>query len=64
VVVGASRALILAGTHDPIVPAANSRRLALLLTSRGVDATLVEIAAGHELTREDVARGRDWLGVE
>ena len=56
-----TRALILAGLKDPIVPAENSRRLAAMLQAQSIEITLEELDSGHELTREDVTLARAWL---
>jgi predicted esterase len=54
--------LISNGRADPIVPLAESERLAALLCAAGADATLIWQAAGHHLVAEDLIRAREWLG--
>jgi phospholipase/carboxylesterase len=56
-----TRVYIGAGRRDPIVPAENAERLAVLLRESGADVTLEWRLAGHGLTAEDVANARDWL---
>ncbi len=56
------RVLIAAGRSDPVVPPALPRRLAVLLREAGADATVHWQAAGHDLTRDEIAIARDWLG--
>ncbi|TDR93281.1 alpha/beta hydrolase [Enterovirga rhinocerotis] len=53
--------LVLSGAADPIVPAADSERLAALLTEDGAAVRHVTLPAGHGITREDVDLVRDWL---
>jgi predicted esterase len=58
---GGTQVFIAAGEHDPIIPPANSERLAELLRSAGADVTLRWFPVGHQLTRADVDASRDWL---
>ena len=53
--------LILAGRHDPIVPASEPRALAELLESAGADVTVHTSNAAHGLTREDLETGERWM---
>ena len=53
--------LMLSGLGDPIVPAANSARLASQLSDGGADVTQTRLPAGHQLSQADVALARDWL---
>jgi predicted esterase len=50
-----------AGRHDPIVPAANTARLAQLLEQRGATVKLDWREAGHQLARGEVEAIQDWL---
>jgi len=50
-----------AGTHDPIIPTSETKRLAELLRGAGADVTMCYFQAGHELTMADVEAARDWL---
>lgn len=50
-----------AGSHDPIVPASNTKQLAELLRAAGADVTIRFFQSGHELTSEDVDLAREWL---
>jgi predicted esterase len=54
--------LISNGHADPIVPLAETERLAALLRDAGAEVTLVWQAAGHHLVQEDLIRAREWLG--
>ena len=56
-----TRVWIGAGTHDPIVPADETKRLAELLSRAGADVTTHYFRAGHELTPADVEGAREWL---
>jgi phospholipase/carboxylesterase len=51
------------GRRDPIVPAAQTDRLAALLSEAGADVTLVWQEAGHELTTTDVDDARRFLAA-
>jgi len=53
--------LVLSGTADPIVPAANSGRLAAILRDAGAAVTHQALPLGHGLSQMDVALTRDWL---
>jgi len=57
----AVRVWIGAGTYDPIIPTAETKRLAELLRGAGADVTIRYSQAGHELTPADVEAARDWL---
>jgi phospholipase/carboxylesterase len=59
----AGRVWIGAGTDDPIVPTAETKRLAQLLRGAGADVTMRYFQGGHELTAADVEAARDWLTV-
>jgi predicted esterase len=53
--------LIAAGTNDPIVPTAQSERLAAILKSAGAPVTLHWEPAGHGLTQGDLLAAQQWL---
>ena len=55
--------LLLSGTTDPIVPAANSARLATILQSGGAAVTHRGLPIGHGLSQMDVALTRDWMAI-
>jgi phospholipase/carboxylesterase len=55
------RVLITAGQFDPLIPAANSHRLADLLKSAGAEVTLEILPSDHGLTQTDLTLTRDWL---
>ncbi len=56
-----TRVFLAAGERDPIIPPANTERLAGLLRSAGAEVTLRWSPAGHQLTRDDVDASRAWL---
>jgi predicted esterase len=58
----ATPVLVSNGRTDPIVPLAETERLAALLREAGAEVTLVWQAAGHHLVQEDLIRTREWLG--
>jgi phospholipase/carboxylesterase len=53
--------LLVSGQHDPIIPPANSERLAAMLTSAGADVTRRVLPVGHQLSQADVSLAREWL---
>ena len=55
------RVLILSGIADPIIPAANSARLAADLAKAGADVEHDTLRAGHGLTQQDVELATKWL---
>lgn len=55
--------LLLSGTADPIVPAANIARLAAVLAQAGASVTHEELPLGHGLSQMDAALTRDWLAA-
>ena len=57
-------ALIVSGTRDPIAPPANAARLKTMLEQAGARVDHQILAGGHELSREDVVRARDWLHAQ
>jgi predicted esterase len=56
------RVWIGAGDQDPIVPPAETKRLAELLRRAGADVTIRFAKAGHGLTTDDLQAARHWLG--
>lgn len=50
-----------AGSHDPIVPASNTKELAELLRAAGAEVTIRFFQSGHELTRVDLDEARERL---
>jgi phospholipase/carboxylesterase len=52
---------IAGGQHDPIVPADQARRLAVLLQSAGADVELYWHSGGHELSEAELAAAAAWL---
>ena len=55
--------LISGSRADPIVPAANTERLAMMLGDAGAVVSLLWQSAGHGLTRGDLDAARDWLAT-
>lgn len=53
--------LVLGGTRDPLVPKAETERLASLLRQAGADVTLRWADASHALAAEEVAAAKAWL---
>jgi predicted esterase len=60
---GDVRVLIAAGRSDPIIPSAQTKALAELLTKAGAEVTMHWSNAGHGLTREDLESGQRWMEV-
>jgi predicted esterase len=57
----AVRVWIGAGTHDPIIPTSEIKRLAELLRGAGADLTIRFFQASHALTPDDIDAAREWL---
>lgn len=53
--------LLLAGAHDPIVPAANGAALAAMLSDAGASVERRVLPGGHQLSQADVTLTRRWL---
>jgi phospholipase/carboxylesterase len=53
--------LILSGSMDPMVPAANADRLAAILQGAGADVQHRMLPAGHGLSQADIALARDFM---
>jgi phospholipase/carboxylesterase len=53
--------LISNGRIDPMVPAAETDRLAALLRSTGATVEVLWQQAGHQLVHDDIERARAWL---
>ena len=53
--------LILNGGDDPIVPADTRDRLAQALKTAGAEVRYEILAAGHQLTRQELALAAEWL---
>jgi len=58
---GGASVLLSNGASDPLIPAAETERLAGLLRSAGADVTVEVQPAGHHLTPRDVTQARLWL---
>jgi len=56
-----TRALICAGTRDPIIPVENVERLATMLRQSGAEVTLRKAEAGHQLVFDEIAQAKNWL---
>ena len=56
-----SRALILSGTRDSIVPVENAERLAAMLEKAGGEVTHRFEEAGHQLVLDEIAAAKNWL---
>ncbi len=53
--------LMLSGARDPLVPAHNAERLAVLLQQAGAQVEHRIVQAGHDLSQADVTLARAWL---
>jgi predicted esterase len=53
--------LVSNGSADPIVPVAETERLAALLRAAGAEVTLVWQQVGHQLVQADLVGAREWL---
>jgi len=52
---------LLSGQADPIVPASNSAKLAMLLSDAGARVDHRVLPAGHQLSQADVTLARNWI---
>jgi predicted esterase len=50
-----------AGNRDPIVPAANTKRLASLFEAGGAEVSLAWHTGGHELGQDDLDAAKVWI---
>jgi phospholipase/carboxylesterase len=55
------RVLMQSGAFDPIIPPANSERLAHMLQTAGANVTLNWQQTGHGLTNEEFTIARSWM---
>lgn len=55
--------LMLSGAVDPIVPAANSARLADILTRQGAHVRHQVLPVGHGLSQADLGLSQEWLAA-
>jgi predicted esterase len=53
--------LVSAGRADPLIPAADSQRLAAMLQDAGARVSLAVQPGGHQLAQGDVLEARRWL---
>src|SRR3954447_6050528 len=58
---GAMKIFLSAGERDPIVPAANTRRLAAIFESGGADVSVYWHRGGHELGQDDLDAAKAWI---
>ncbi|MBA2341376.1 MAG: alpha/beta hydrolase [Pyrinomonadaceae bacterium] len=52
---------IAAGQFDPIISSEETEKLIALLRAAGADVSVYPVAAGHNLTSEEIERARLWL---
>ena len=58
-----TRAILLSGAHDPIVPAANAAKLASMLVGSGADVRHETLPTGHGVTEADVGTIQAWISA-
>lgn len=56
--------LISNGRVDPLVPVAETERLAALLGAVGLNVSVIWQQAGHQLVHDDITKAREWLEHE
>jgi phospholipase/carboxylesterase len=62
---GGKPVLIVSGASDPIIPPANSQRLATMLTQAHASVQHRTLPVGHQLSQADLTLAKAWLeGVE
>lgn len=52
-----------AGRFDPLIPLANSKQLAEMLTEYGAEVELHEISTGHQLTSAELEAAKHWINA-
>jgi phospholipase/carboxylesterase len=55
--------LLIAGTHDELIPVERAGLLAALLGEAGADVTYEALHAGHGLTKPDITLAAEWLAA-
>jgi phospholipase/carboxylesterase len=58
---GGMPVLLIAATHDELIPVERAGLLAALLGEAGADVTYEVLPVDHGLTQEDVALAAEWL---
>ncbi|HEX6564569.1 MAG TPA: alpha/beta hydrolase [Chthoniobacterales bacterium] len=58
---GGRPVLLLGGSHDPIIPAADLPLVAQQLEKRGAQVTVKTVQASHGLVQHDIVLARHWL---
>jgi phospholipase/carboxylesterase len=53
--------LLLSGSHDTMIPAASSARLAQVLEAAGAELAYKTFPTGHNLTQDDLTTASHWL---
>jgi phospholipase/carboxylesterase len=53
--------LLLAGSHDPLIPPQDLPQIAEQLEKRGADVTIKTVQASHGLVQDDILLAREWL---
>jgi phospholipase/carboxylesterase len=56
--------LLISGAADPIIPASNANQLATMLRVANANLQHETLPTGHNLTQNDVALARTWLGAQ
>jgi len=59
-----TRVLLCAGANDPLVPSAQTDRLAELLTAGGANVTVSKDPGDHSLSMHDIRTARDWIAKQ
>ena len=59
--IAGTRVMICSGTHDPIIPVENAKRLTTMLREGGADVTLRLEDAAHQLVFDEIAAAKKWL---
>ena len=63
-VLGKTKIFLSAGERDPIVPAANTQRLAAIFQSGGAEVSIHWHTGGHELGQDDLDAAKSWIAVQ
>jgi phospholipase/carboxylesterase len=61
---GGKPVMLISGAADPIIPASNAKQLATMLKAAHANLQHEILPTGHNLTQNDVALARTWLGAQ
>lgn len=60
---GGLQVLLSSGETDPMVPIASAEQLATIFVQGGADVEHLWVSGGHQLTRQELQRAKEWLAA-